>query len=106
MPSEVLTAAWDAQLGLLDELAIVLAFALAGGLIASRLRVPAIVGYLAAGLAIGPFTPGFVADAELADQLGEIGIVLLMFGVGLHFSIAELMKVRRVAVRVRCCKAS
>jgi CPA2 family monovalent cation:H+ antiporter-2 len=68
------------------------------GLIARRLRLPTIIGYLLAGVAVGPFTPGFVADAGLASQLAEIGVVLLMFGVGLHFSIADLLAVRRIAV--------
>lgn len=74
----------------------VLAFVLGFG--ASRLRLPPLVGYLLAGVAIGPFTPGFVADAGLAGQLAEIGVMLLMFGVGLHFSVADLMAVRRIAV--------
>ena len=68
------------------------------GLIAARLNLPLIVGYLAAGLAIGPATPGFVADPSVATQLSEIGVSLLMFGVGLHFSIADLWAVRKVAV--------
>lgn len=89
---------FDSQLGLVDEIGIVLAFAFVGGFIAGKLRLPPIVGYIAAGLAVGPFTPGFMADVHLAEQLGEIGIVLLMFGVGLHFSIPDLMRVRKVAV--------
>ena len=64
---------------------LVLAFAL--GFLAHRLRLPPLVGYLLAGVFVGPFTPGFVADANLAGQLAEIGVILLMFGVGLHFSI-------------------
>ena len=88
----------DDTLGILDEIAIVLAFAFIGGFIASRLRLPPIVGYLAAGLAVGPFTPGFVADVALAEQLGEIGIVILMFGVGLHFSVRDLLAVRNIAI--------
>src|SRR5690606_12140154 len=56
------------------------------------------VGYLLAGIAVGPFTPGFVADTELAAQLAEIGVMLLMFGVGLHFSIRDLLAVRRIAL--------
>jgi CPA2 family monovalent cation:H+ antiporter-2 len=75
---------------------IVLAFIF--GALAQRLRLPPLLGYLLAGVAIGPFTPGFVGDAELAPQLAEIGVILLMFGVGLHFSLADLMKVRRIAV--------
>ena len=73
-----------------------LAFVL--GLLASRLSLPPILGYLLAGIAAGPFTPGFVADAALATQLAEIGVILLMFGVGLHFSIADLLAVRRIAI--------
>ena len=65
--------------------ALVLAFAL--GFLANRLRLPPLVGYLLAGVAVGPHTPGFVADTGLALQLAEIGVILLMFGVGLHFTI-------------------
>jgi K+:H+ antiporter len=68
------------------------------GLIAVRLRMPPLVGYLLAGVAVGPFTPGFVADAGLASQLAEIGVILLMFGVGLHFSPEDLWAVRLIAV--------
>ncbi len=68
------------------------------GFIAVRLKVPALVGYLVAGILIGPATPGFVADVGLASQLAEIGVMLLMFGVGLHFSFADLMAVRRIAL--------
>ena len=76
--------------------ALGLAFILA--LIATRLRIPAIAGYLLAGVILGPFTPGFIADVNLAQQLAEIGVILLMFGVGLHFSLRELMEVRAIAV--------
>jgi CPA2 family monovalent cation:H+ antiporter-2 len=68
------------------------------GFAAKKLHLPAIVGYLMAGMLIGPYTPGFVADVETAKQLAEIGIILLMFGVGLHFSFADLMRVQRIAV--------
>jgi CPA2 family monovalent cation:H+ antiporter-2 len=68
------------------------------GMIAHRLRLSPLVGYLAAGIVVGPFTPGFVADAKLAQELAEMGVILLMFGVGLHFSLADLMAVRRIAV--------
>ncbi|MBL8451344.1 MAG: cation:proton antiporter [Zoogloea sp.] len=68
------------------------------GLIASRLRMPPLVGYLLAGVAIGPGTPGFVGDLALAGQLAEIGVMLLMFGVGLHFSLGDLLAVRKIAV--------
>jgi monovalent cation:H+ antiporter-2, CPA2 family len=72
--------------------------ALAFGWLATRLRLPPLVGYLVAGMAIGPFTPGFVGDSALAQQLAEIGVILLMFGVGLHFSVASLWEARRVAL--------
>ena len=68
------------------------------GLLAVRLKMPPLVGYLLAGVAVGPFTPGFVADAGLASQLAEIGVILLMFGVGLHFSPKDLWAVRKIAV--------
>lgn len=73
-----------------------LAFVL--GTIAQRFRVPPLVGYLLAGVAVGPFTPGFVADQALATELSELGIILLMFGVGLHFSLQDLLSVRNIAV--------
>jgi CPA2 family monovalent cation:H+ antiporter-2 len=75
---------------------LVLAFIL--GAIANRFRMPPLVGYLVAGVLVGPFTPGFVADAELANELSEIGVILLMFGVGLHFSLKDLLSVRAVAI--------
>lgn len=68
------------------------------GLLAHRLRFSPIVGYLLAGVLVGPYTPGFVGDETLAPQLAEIGVILLMFGVGLHFSMRDLMDVRRIAV--------
>ncbi|WP_375293370.1 YbaL family putative K(+) efflux transporter [Siccirubricoccus sp. G192] len=68
------------------------------GLAAHRLRFSPLVGYLVAGIAIGPFTPGFIADQELANELAEIGVILLMFAVGLHFSLKDLMSVRAIAV--------
>ncbi len=83
---------------LIAALAIGLTLAFFGGLLATRLRLPPLVGYLLAGIAVGPFTPGFVADAHIAAQLSEIGVILLMFGVGLHFSIQDLLAVRRIAI--------
>ncbi len=68
------------------------------GMIAKKLRLPAIFGYLLAGVAIGPHTPGFVGNTMLAQQLAEIGIILLMFGVGLHFSFRDLLNVRKIAL--------
>jgi CPA2 family monovalent cation:H+ antiporter-2 len=68
------------------------------GLIANRFRRSPLVGYLLAGVVVGPFTPGFVADQELANELAEIGVILLMFGVGLHFSLKDLMAVRLIAL--------
>ena len=72
--------------------------ALVLGLLAQKLKLPPIVGYLLAGVLIGPFTPGFVADAHIAEQFSELGVILLMFGVGLHFHLEDLLAVRRVAV--------
>src|SRR5260221_2039981 len=83
---------------LISTIAVSLAFAFVGGCIAVRLRLPPLVGYLLAGVAVGPFTPGFVADASLASQLAEIGVILLMFGVGMHFSLGDLWALRRVAL--------
>jgi CPA2 family monovalent cation:H+ antiporter-2 len=68
------------------------------GVIAQRLRLSPLVGYLLAGVIVGPFTPGFVADQHLATELSEIGVILLMFGVGLHFSLKDLLSVRAIAV--------
>ncbi|MCC6913318.1 MAG: cation:proton antiporter [Rhodospirillaceae bacterium] len=77
-------------------LAFVMAFTL--GFLAQRLRLSPIVGYLLAGIVVGPYTPGFLIDAELANQFAEIGIILLMFGVGLHFSVKDLHAVRGIAL--------
>jgi len=68
------------------------------GALAHRLRVSPVAGYLFAGVIVGPFTPGFVADAGLANELAEIGVILLMFGVGLHFSLRDLLSVRKIAI--------
>jgi CPA2 family monovalent cation:H+ antiporter-2 len=83
---------------LLKTIAIALPAAFVGGMAAKRLRLPVLVGYLLAGVAVGPFTPGLVANSGVALELAEIGVVLLMFGVGLHFSIDDLVAVRRIAV--------
>src|SRR5262249_13172062 len=68
------------------------------GAIANRFPIHPIVGYLFAGIAVGPFTPGFVADQGLASELAELGVILLMFGVGLHFSLEDLWSVRAIAL--------
>jgi CPA2 family monovalent cation:H+ antiporter-2 len=83
---------------LITMLAVGLGLAFVFGALATRLKLSPLVGYLVAGVVVGPFTPGFVADATLAGQLAEIGVVLLMFGVGLHFSPKDLLSVRAVAV--------
>jgi CPA2 family monovalent cation:H+ antiporter-2 len=83
---------------LIATIAAGLGLAFLFGFLATRLRLPPLVGYLLAGVAIGPSSPGFVADVGLASQLAEIGVILLMFGVGLHFSIRDLMTVRRIAI--------
>ena len=83
---------------LISTLAVGLVLAFAFGLVAQRLRLPPLIGYLLAGIAIGPFTPGFVADQSVANQLAEVGVILLMFGVGLHFSLEDLLSVRAIAV--------
>ena len=86
------------EISLISTIAVGLVFAFAGGYLANRLGLPPLVGYLLAGIAVGPFTPGFVADAHLAPQLAEIGVILLMFGVGMHFSVRDLLAVRGVAI--------
>ncbi len=83
---------------LITTIAAALGLALIFGFIAVRLRLPALVGYLLAGIVLGPFTPGFVADTALAGQLAEIGVMLLMFGVGLHFSLDDLLSVKKIAL--------
>jgi CPA2 family monovalent cation:H+ antiporter-2 len=75
-----------------------LAAALVFGYVTQRVGLSPIVGYLLAGVAVGPHTPGFVADTTLAEQLAEVGVILLMFGVGLQFHVEELLAVRRVAI--------
>jgi len=86
------------ELPLLINIAVALAAALLGGMIAKFLRLPTIVGYMLAGIVIGPFTPGYIGDLSTISQLAELGVIFLMFGVGLHFSIEDLWKVRNIAI--------
>ena len=83
---------------LLVDLVLALTYALVGGVVARRLGLPTIVGYLLAGLALGPFTPGCQGDVASLRQLAELGVILLMFGIGLHFSLRDLWQVRRIAI--------
>jgi K+:H+ antiporter len=83
---------------LIATIAVAFVLALIFGVIATRVRVPPLVGYLLAGIALGPFTPGLAADPGLTTQLADVGVILLMFGVGLRFSFADLFKMRRVAL--------
>jgi len=83
---------------LINTLASALGLALILGFLANRLKLPTLVGYILAGILIGPFTPGFVANSKIASELAEVGIMLLMFGVGLHFSLDDLLKVRKIAL--------
>ena len=88
----------DHSVPLITTIAAAFGLALVLGFIAARLKLPALVGYLLAGVLIGPGTPGFVADVGIAAELAEIGVMLLMFGVGLHFSLDDLLSVRRIAL--------
>jgi CPA2 family monovalent cation:H+ antiporter-2 len=88
----------ESELKLIPTIAYGLGFATIGGMIAHRLHLPPLVGFLLAGIAVGPYTPGFVAEVELADQLAQLGIILMMFGVGMHFSVGELLAVRGIAI--------
>ncbi len=83
---------------LIATIVVGLGLAFVFGAIANRFRIPPLVGYLLAGILVGPNTPGFVADQGLALELAEIGIILLMFGVGLHFSMKDLLSVRAIAL--------
>ena len=88
----------DHSVPLITTIAAGFGLALILGFIAVRIKMPALVGYLLAGVLIGPFTPGLVADANIAKELAEIGVMLLMFGVGLHFSLNDLLEVRKIAL--------
>ncbi|MFA7249118.1 MAG: cation:proton antiporter [Dehalococcoidia bacterium] len=88
----------DSSAHLVRDVGIALSLALAGGVVARRLRISPIIGYLAAGLIIGPFTPGYRADPRTLQQLADVGLIFLMFGVGLHFNVSELSATRRTAV--------
>jgi CPA2 family monovalent cation:H+ antiporter-2 len=88
----------DHEPALISTIAIGLTAAFLGGLVARRVGLPEVVGYIVAGVAIGPFTPGLIADTEIALELAELGVVLLMFGVGIHFSIRDLLAVRGIAI--------
>lgn len=85
-------------LPLITTLSVALALALLFGLLAAYLKLPVLVGYLLAGVIIGPHTPGFVGNVEISNELAEIGVMLLMFGVGLHFSLEDLWEVRKIAL--------
>lgn len=86
------------NLALLINITVALLTAFAGGYLARRLGLPSLVGYLLAGMAIGPFTPGFVGEIEDISQLAEMGVIFMMFGVGLHFSLKDLWRVRQIAI--------
>lgn len=86
------------DLALLTNITVAILTAFAGGYIARKIGLPSIVGYLLAGLAIGPFTPGFIGDVDNISQLAEMGVIFMMFGVGLHFSLKDLWRVRRIAI--------
>jgi Sodium/hydrogen exchanger family len=86
------------SLPLITTLATALGLALLLGFLATIVKLPALAGYLLAGVLIGPFTPGFVANTEIARELSEVGVMLLMFGVGLHFSLDDLLEARKIAL--------
>ncbi|MCL4268525.1 MAG: cation:proton antiporter [Anaerolineales bacterium] len=86
------------EITLIINIVVALVVAFIGGVVARRIGLPTIVGYLLAGIAIGPFTPGFVGDTGTISQLAELGVIFLMFGVGLHFSLNDLWKVRSIAI--------
>ena len=86
------------EVPLLINIVVALVVAFMGGVLARRIGLPTIVGYLIAGIVIGPFTPGFVGDSVMISQLAELGVIFLMFGVGLHFSLHDFWKVRSIAI--------
>ena len=86
------------HLPLLVNLTVALALSLVGGLAARRVGLPTIVGYLLAGVAISPLTPGWTADTHALTQMAELGVILLMFGIGVHFSFEDLWRVRDIAI--------
>jgi CPA2 family monovalent cation:H+ antiporter-2 len=86
------------EITLIATIAVSIALAFVFGFLAQRMHLPPLIGYLVAGIVVGPALPGYVADSSLANQLAEIGIMLMMFGVGLHFSLADLLAVKRVAI--------
>lgn len=86
------------DIGLLSTLVVSLVFAFAGGLAARTLHLPPLIGYLFAGVALGPFTPGVIANQDIASELAEIGVALLLFNIGMHFSFKDLLSVRKIAV--------
>lgn len=94
----IIITTMDHNLSLITTIAAAFALALVFGLLAEKFKLPALIGYLFAGIIIGPATPGFVADVTIASQLSEIGVMLLMFGVGLHFSVQDLLAVKRIAL--------
>ena len=93
------------SVNLINTIAAALGLALVLGFVATRARLPALVGYLLTGVVIGPFTPGFVADAAMASQLAEIGVMLQMFGVGLHFSLGDCWPFARLPCGGRWCRS-
>src|SRR5215207_8929736 len=86
------------DLALFATITMAVLTAFVGGYVARKLGLPTLVGYLLAGMAIGPFTPGFVGDTSDISQLAEMGVIFMMFGVGLHFSLKDLWAVRRIAI--------
>src|SRR6185436_10956387 len=93
-----LNVALTDQLRFILDLGVAIGLALVFGVIAVRLRQPAILGYLIAGIVIGPFTPGFVSDTQSISELADLGVVLLLFALGIEFSLRELQRVARVAI--------